>query len=154
MLAKLIDRWATRRQVAEIQSMLAILAGLSKHELAELVIVANHARQSALAGGDMLHDPEFAVHVRKDTPLRLVRMVIHMRASGDQVGASAFMVWAHTTRAALRPSLRSLAQQMWRELGRGFEVVAEVAPSLSARLGTDFDLTGATEYPKGFDPRF
>lgn len=154
MLGRLFDRWAERRQAAELQSMLAILAGLSRHELAELAIVANHARQVMEAGGDQLQAPLLAVAARPDLALRLVRMVENFRAKGNQTGAAAFMVWAHTVRAALRPGLRPLAQQMWRELGRGFDAIPEVAPSLSARLATAFDLEGATDYPAGFDPRF
>ncbi|QAZ38451.1 hypothetical protein C1M51_02890 [Methylibium sp. Pch-M] len=154
MIGRIIDRWAARRQAAELQSLLAILAELNRTELAELVVIADHVRKGMQMEGNDVMKP-FDLIVRRPTmPLELVRAVEGFRRQGNHVAASALMVWAHTMRAALRPTLVPLARQMWRELARGFDGIEEAAASLRIRLSTPFDPRDATNFPMGFDPRF
>ena len=153
-LFRFIDSWAGKRQRSELQSMLAILAEMTKDEIAELVVVANHVRQGMLAEGNDVLRPWDLLVKRQDFAIHLVRAVEKFRSHGNEMAASAFMVWAHTMRGALRGELRPMARQMWRELQRGMPGAQAASISLTSRLGTTFDVRGADAFPEGFDPRF
>ncbi len=148
-----IDRRVLKRQVAELQSLLAVLASLTQEEIAELVVLATHVRHGMeQEGNDMLNPHSLMLH-KPDIALRLVRLIEGYRRNGNQTAASAMMIWAHTMRAAIRGELLPLARQMWRELSRGFPHLQAARDRLALALNTDFDISDATQFPTGFDPR-
>jgi len=153
-ILKIIDRWASRRQKSEIQSVISILAEMSKDEMAELLVVTHHVKVGMQLEGNNVMSPFDLIIKRPDFPLLLVNLVKKYKQEGNTTASAAFMVWAHTMRAAVRPELLPLARQMWRELSRGFDYVDLAAAHLSIKLMTEFDVAGATDYPSGFDPRF
>lgn len=153
-ILKIVDRWASRRQKSEIQSLISVLAELSKDEMAELVVVTNHVKVGMQKEGNDVMSPFDLVITRPEFPLLMTRRVIDYRKEGNQLASAAFLIWAHTMRAAARPELLPLARQVWRELSRGFDCIDLAATHLSIKLRTEFDIAGATDYPSGFDPRF
>ena len=153
-LFRFFDRRTDKQYTAELQSMLAILAGMNKGELAELVVFATFVRKGMQEVGNDVMCPFKLLVSKPDMPDTLIRAVVQYKKAGNTVAASAFMVWAHTMRATIRPTLMPLARQMWRELSRGFDYVEDAAIDLGRRTGTTFDITGANTFPNGFDPRF
>ena len=153
-LFRFFDRRTDKQYKAELQSLIEILAEMNKQELAELVVFATFVRRGMQeAGNDVMCPVTLQLH-KPETSHNLVRTVLQYKKAGNDIAASALMVWAHTMRATLRPTLMPLARQMWRELSRGFDYVEDAAIDLGRRTGTTFDITGANTFPNGFDPRF
>ena len=151
-LFRILDRRTTRQYESELRSFLAVLHTLTSHEMAELVILADHVRQGLVqAGNDVNHPSELAMRNASITD-DLVRSVVSFQKNGNPLAASAMAVWAHTMRCVLRPELHPLRLQMWREIGRGFDSIDAVLPGLRLRLQTDFQPGEARTYPEGCRP--
>lgn len=151
---KVIDKWVEKRQVKEIQSFIQCLAALSDEEIADLVVVVTHARNGMLAAGNNVMDPH-ALWMRKPGVIfEASKRAEKLKAERNIAAASAFMVWAHTLRAAARPALLPLAKLMWRELSRGFPHLQMAEDAALLRFGIRVDISSAEQFPLGFDPRF
>ncbi|AMR77257.1 hypothetical protein [Cupriavidus nantongensis] len=143
------DRRTDRAHAAQLESFLGGLARMTDEEIAELVVFATHVRHGLEAAGTTVLDP-FTLMVKKPgAETQLTALAINLQRQGNTTAYAATAVWVHSLRAANRQTLRPLVAQMWRELRRGFPLVAQARDSIRARVGTEVEISDATALPLG-----
>ena len=148
-----LDRQAGHAIEREMREYLAFLRGGDGEELALLVALAAHVRNTAPPLlQDQLHAPLIAVANDPSLPLQITRAIRSMQRQGQFAEASGWMIWALTMRAALRPELRFLGKQIWLELERGFPMVREATMDHWQLTGVRLIDLDACEFPEGFNP--
>jgi hypothetical protein len=146
------DRWATKTQLSELADFVTNLKAIDSGEVATVVALATHVRHMLEERGHLVMDPIVYCGAHASFPLLLSKTIKELQKQGQPQLAVGFMVWLHTARAALRPELRQLGRDMWRELARGFSRVDETAAAMAEVVGVSLNTARATELPKGFTP--
>lgn len=145
-----LDGIETKRQRKELEAFLAGLRAMSDAEIAELVVFATHTRHGLEQAGHNILDP-LTLNVTKPQVLpEMIKLIQQFKAKGNEAAAAAFMVWAHSLRAAFRAELLPLGREMWCQLARGFPGAPSARHAIRQRVGTEVDVSDATKIPAGF----
>lgn len=154
----MLRRWLkgkfSEAQRRDLELFLNGLKGADRGEVAAVLAVATHLRNSFPGYREKLLDPIPAVAAEPLLSLTLNQGIKDAQRRGDTTAAGGWMVWLHTVRSCDDPGLRYLGKQMWEELARGRDVIAADPANFGRALGlnVDLDLTGFDRVPKGLDP--
>jgi hypothetical protein len=136
----------------DIDRFISMVRGISAEEVGLVVATATHYRNAlAKEGIDLLHpmkaeelDPAIAVKIRR---------AITAAQKEDPAGATGWMVWLHTLRAANILEIRFEGRLLWSELSRGFPHVEHQANEFALFfLNHPLEIDGYGSIPQGLEP--
>lgn len=134
----------------DIERFISILKGTDARQMCLVVAMATQYRNALAKEGVDLLQPMKAEE--KDMMITLkIGQFIKAAQKRDPAHATGWMVWLHTLRAADILEIRYQGRLMWRELGRGFPHVEEVADDFASIFNRRLDVSGYDEIPQGFE---
>jgi hypothetical protein len=104
-------------------------------------VARNWAAELGFKKGSSLLSPLEFVNANPHCLLAIGGIIRACQEERNFALAAGYMVWLHTLRAVTNSDLRSLAQEMWEELQRGFPHVNESYAAIMAIPGVDLPLS-------------
>jgi hypothetical protein len=140
-------------QEREMRAWINNLAALDSSEVAGILVMAMHFRNTLLGnGGPDLLFPFVAIKNDPMIAIKLNKQLQELQNENLFSVASGAIVWLFTIRAAFEPELRDLGRQLWTQLERGFPSANDAVIGFHELTGVTLDVIDIGCFPDGFTP--
>jgi hypothetical protein len=149
---RMLEDWALGSQYRKMDEWLRSKAQLSDDRMGILVALVTHQRHalSASFSCDFLNPAQVLI-AQPMICKKLETALAQMHKDGQPLAITGSFPWLFTLQAFFRPPLYDRGVDVWRQLQRGMPHVENCVAEMGD-AGTQLNLSGFDEFPKGFCP--
>lgn len=150
-ITRLFLRWASKKQLKELDAYVDALRTLKDHEMSDLLLLVGMVRIGMEVNGLTPLEPVNVVMLQRPTAaLEMARQSEAFKSRGQIAQALACAAWGHTFRASLDGRLQPSCRLMWAELARGKPGLQAAAAVAKERDKINVDPENAGQMPRWF----